>query len=150
MSAATSSDFLTVFQSRRDHCQALLELSRTQQELIRSDDFTGLLVVLGRKQLILGRLDEMKTRHREMFARWNTVREAFDTETRIDCDHVLAETEAVLAELIQEEDSSTQHIIRRRDEAHGELLALTDGSRVNHAYRDALAPATHRHLDVNQ
>jgi hypothetical protein len=150
MSAVNSSGFLTVFQSRRDHCQALLELSRVQQELIRSDDYTGLLVVLGKKQLILGRLDEMKTRHSEMLARWKSARDDFDAETRTDCEHVLAETEAVLAELIQEEESSTQHIVRRRDEAHGELLTLTQGSKVNHAYRDALAPTTHRHLDVNQ
>jgi hypothetical protein len=150
MLAANSSDFLAVFQSRRDHLQELLKLSRTQQELISRDDYTGLLVVLGQKQLILGSLDEIKTRHLEMFAKWKTVREDLDTETRIDCEHVLAETEAVLAELIQEEESSTQNIVRRRDEAHGELLALSHGSRVNHAYRDALAPTTHRHLDVNQ
>jgi hypothetical protein len=150
MFAANPSNFLTVFQSRRDHLRELLKHSRAQQELISNDDYTGLLVVLGKKQLILGSLDEMKSRHAEMFARWKTVRENFDTDTRIDCEHVLAETEAVLAELIQEEESSTQRIVRRRDEAHGELLALSQGSQVNHAYRDALAPTTHRHLDVNQ
>ena len=143
-------DFLTLFQSRRDHCHALLNLSRTQQELIRADDYTGLLVVLGQKQMILGRLDEVTSRHREIISQWQSLREQLDAETRLNCDHVLAETEAILAELIEEENNSTQGIVRRRDAAHSELQSLQQGNRVNHAYRDALAPATHRYLDLDQ
>jgi hypothetical protein len=150
MSAVVPSDFLTAFEARRDQCRALLELSRQQQALIGSDDYTGLLVVLGQKQLILGRLDDMKARHAEVYAQWTLCRNALDTDARHDCEHVLAETEALLAELIREEDSSTQHIVRRRDVAHHELQAVSHAGQVNRAYRDALAPATHRHLDVNQ
>ena len=150
MTVAASIDFLAVFQSRRDHCHALLNLSRMQQDLIHRDDYTGLLVVLGQKQLILGRLDELKSRHVEMFSQWNSKRDSIDADTRQNCEHVLAETEALLAELIQEEDSSTKNIVRRRDEAHVELESLSEGGKVNHAYRDSLAPATHRHLDLNR
>lgn len=150
MPLETTIDFLAVFKSRRDHCHALLNLSRTQQELIHADDYTGLLVVLGQKQLILGRLDEVASRHRKLFADWKTLRESLAAETRLNCEHILAETEAILAELIEEENNSTAGIVRRRDAAHSELQAINQGTQVNHAYRDALAPTTHRHLDLNQ
>ena len=150
MSAANARDFLDTFTARREQCRALLELSRQQHELISNNDYDKLLVVLGQKQRILGRLDEMKTRHDDFVVQWKLHRGALDPETRDDCDHILAETETILVELIGEENDSTKQIVRRRDAAHSQLRLLGEGQRVNHAYHDSLAPATNRHLDVNQ
>lgn len=150
MSAAQDWDFPRIFDARRRQCRALLELSQNQREYIDNDDYTGLLVVLGQKQRVLGRLEEMKSRHTEAVRQWKTGRQTIDPEIRDDCDHILAETESILLELIQEEESTTRQIIQRRDAAHGQLQKIVQGSSVNRAYRDSLAPATHRHLDVNR
>jgi hypothetical protein len=150
MSAANVSDFLETFTARREQCRALLELSRQQHELIGNDDYDRLLVVLGQKQRILVRLEEMKTRHDDFVTQWKSHRGTLDPETRDDCDHILAETETILLELIGEENDSTKQIIRRRDAAHSQLRLLADGQHVNRAYHDSLAPATNRYLDVNR
>lgn len=150
MSAANVRDFIDTFTARREQCRALLELSRQQHELIGNDDYDGLLVVLGKKQRILGQLEEMKVRHEDFVNQWKTHRGKLDLESRDDCDHILAETEIILVELIGEENDSTKQIIRRRDSAHSQLRSLAEGQRVNRAYHDSLAPATTRHLDVNR
>ncbi len=150
MSAFTASEFLTIFQKFREHWRNLLELSRRQRALIDADNYTQLLSVLGQKQRILGHLDELKQRHPGLRERWQSRRETFDASFGDDCDHVLAETEAILAELLKEEQSSTEHLTSRRDETQQELQAISNATEVHKAYRDSLAPATHRHLDVGR
>ncbi|MEX0703438.1 MAG: hypothetical protein WD069_15185 [Planctomycetales bacterium] len=128
----------------------MLDLSRRQERLIEQDDYAGLLTVLSSKQRILGRLDDIKRRHPDLLADWRTTRDRIDPADRAECERLLAETEAVVAELIEEERHSTESLIVRRDAARNQLEAIAHGSRVHHAYRDHLAPSTHRHLDVDR
>ena len=150
MSTFSASEFLTIFQTCREHWRDLLELSRRQMALIEADDYPQLLSLLGQKQRILGRLDELKQQHPGLRERWLSRREAVDPELGDDCDHVLAETEAILAELMKEEQVSTERLTGRRDKTQRELQAIANATDVHKAYRDSLAPATHRHLDVDR
>jgi hypothetical protein len=144
------SNMLTVLNARRQHCRSLLDLSRRQRSLIDASDYSQLLSILGQKQRLLGRLDELNKEHPDLKSRWKQIRDAGDPDWRDDCEHVLAETESILAELIEEEEQSTDYLTRKRDATQKELHAVTEGSRVHDAYRDSLAPATHRHLDIDQ
>ncbi|MGE3315592.1 MAG: flagellar export chaperone FlgN [Planctomycetaceae bacterium] len=144
------SNMLTVLNTRRQHCRNLLELSRRQRDLIDASDYSQLLTILGQKQRLLGRLDELNREHPDLKSRWKQIRDTGDADWRDDCEHVLAETESLLAELIEEEQDSTDHLTRKRDTTQKELQAVTQGSRVHDAYRESLAPATHRHLDIGQ
>lgn len=150
MTGPAASDFLATFRARKQLCAALLELSRRQRALIDADDYTQLLVVLGQKQRILGRLEELKGREPDLLERWQAERDGLESTTRAECDQALAETETILADLAEEENDATQHLAQRRDETRRELEALAQGSEVHDAYRDSLAPATHRHLDVDR
>ena len=57
---------------------------------------------------------------------------------------------ALLERLLEQERVSTESLARRRDQTAAELRTVASGSRVNQAYRDSLAPVTHRHLDTDQ
>lgn len=146
----SATEILRLFETRREHCRNLLELSRRQIELIDGDDYTQLLSVLGRKQRILGALDELKMQHPQLMQRWQAQRTTADATMRDDCEHVLAETETILAELIKEEDDSTRRLTQRRNATQQKLQTISKGTQTHQAYRDSLAPVTHRYLDVDQ
>jgi hypothetical protein len=69
---------------------------------------------------------------------------------RRSCEAALAESETLLAELLEHERESTTVLARRRDETRRQLQNIASGGQANEAYRDTLAPATSRHLDVDQ
>ena len=150
MTTNTACDILDVFRQRRDQCRLLLGLSRAQRTLIDSDDYAGLLHVLGRKQRILGNLEEISKRVGNLKQVWRSQRGTIEPELREECEHVLAETEAIFSELMREEGDSTDHLTRRRNATRDQLRAVSQGPHVHAAYRDNLAPATHRHFDVGQ
>ena len=143
-------DFLGVFAACRDAWQAMLELSRRQCALIEAGEYPQLLDVLARKQRLLEQLDGLNARHPRIRAQWRANRDNLDPQTRDDCAHALAETEAILAELRDHEQASTQQLAGRRDRTAEAIKALAAGHDLHDAYRDNLAPATHRHLDVCQ
>ena len=150
MTALDVSEYLDLFTARRDCCRELLELSRKQQPLIEQDDYRRLLEVLGRKQRLLGSLDDIHKKHPDLKDSWKSRKPAIDPALRDDCDHLLAETEAILAEILEEERNSTNFLTDRRDRTQRQLEKISSGGRVHDAYRTSLAPATHRHLDIDQ
>jgi hypothetical protein len=81
---------------------------------------------------------------------WRSRKHTLDATLRDDCDHLLAETEAILAEILEEEQDSTDFLTHRRDHTQQQLEGITNGGRVHDAYRTSMAPATHRHLDIGQ
>jgi len=150
MTSQHRSELLNTLKKRRAHCAELLDLSGKQAELVESSDYTQLLEVLGRKQRVLGRLDELKQRQPDLAEQWRVARNTAPQEWCDDGEHVIAETEAILAELIEQETQSTERLTRRRDSAQKDLQAISNGSRAHEAYRDGMAPATHRALNINQ
>jgi len=150
MSTLHANQFLQVFQNRRERCRKLLELSRRQKELIDQGNYTRLLTVLGHKQRILTEMDDFSEQTPDLWSSWRRHRETLSGGVRDDCNHVLAETEALLAELVKEETDSTDALTERRDATRVSLKSISDGSQVHNAYRDNLAPATHRHLNIDR
>lgn len=143
-------DFLKTFADRRQCFAELLELSRQQLGLVESDDYTRLLTLLGGKQQIIHRLEALGGRQPRLWDDWREARDGLAPAARGACDQVLAETETLLAQLLEQERVSTETLKARRDETACELRTVAAGSRVNQAYRDSLASATHRHLDLDQ
>lgn len=143
-------DYVAMFGERRKCFAALLELSRRQSGLVETDDYTELLNVLGKKQQIIGHLEEVGSRRPHLWQEWRRDRDRLPKAARQACEISLAESESLLAELMEHERVSTETLARRRDETRRELQSVTSGVRVNHEYRDSLAPVTHRHLDVGQ
>jgi hypothetical protein len=145
-----ASDFLTIFADRKQCFADLLDLSQRQLGLVEADDYTQLLGLLGGKQQIIGRLEALGRIRPALWDDWRAERERLAPSARKACEETLAQTEALLARLLEYERVSTEALARRRDQTARELRTLAAGSRVNQAYRDSLAPVTHRHLDRDQ
>ncbi len=143
-------DFIPTFKDRRQCFADLLQISRSQLGLVETDDYTQLLRLLGGKQQIIGRLEAISGREPQLWDEWRRDRERLAPQARRDCEQTLAETETLLAALLEHERIATETLARRRDETAQQLAAVAGGSRVNQAYRDCLAPVTHRLLDLDQ
>ena len=150
MSVVKPPHFLQTFHERQKCFAELLDLARTQLESITNDDYTALLTILGNKQRVIGRLEEITRTQPQLWQDWQSGRDALDPYNRSACEASLAETEAILARLMEHEHISTEHLTRRREETQLQLQSIASGTRTNNAYRDSLAPVTHRLLDVGQ
>jgi hypothetical protein len=150
MAATSNTSYVRLFRARRDYCAALAQLSRGQLELIESDDYTQLLVVLGRKQGLLGRMEELRLGQPDLWREWKQDREQLDAESRQTCENLLAETEGILRELHQHEQVSTETLTRRRDQTRSRLESVSGGLRAHEAYGADQSGPTHRRLDIGQ
>ena len=150
MDGPTDVEFLRAFEARRDCCRALLTLARKQQESIAAEDYTRLLALLAQKQRVLGALDALGRERPTLRDDWRRLRDGAPAAARGACERVLEESESLLAEVLAEERSSTDDLTRRRDETQRRLQELSAGTRAHEAYRDALGPDSHRHLDIGR
>jgi len=146
----SETEFLRTFADRRQCIAELLELSQRQLGLVESDDYSRLLGILGGKQQIISRLEDIGKGRPRLWEEWREQRDRLAPRDRQACEQTLAETEALLERLLEHERVSTENLARRRDHTARELRSVVAGSRVNQAYGDSLAPVTHRLLDRDQ
>ncbi|HCO25528.1 MAG: hypothetical protein CME31_02365 [Gimesia sp.] len=150
MTSTNMIDYPKLFAVRLEYSRALLTLSLQQQELIKDDDYSSLLDVLGKKQRLLGQLDQYTKQLPRLWEQWQQDRDQLPPEQRATCEQILSDSEAVLAQLLKNEDTSTQSMVDRRDRTKQQIQSLNQGAKVGEAYRDSLAPSTHRHLNIDQ
>lgn len=143
-------DYLKLFSVRLEYSKRLLKLSFLQQDLIDQNDYTGLLDVLGQKQRLFGQLDQYTKQLPMLWEKWRSERDLLLADQREACEQILQESEEVLAKLLKNEDTSTQCMVDRRDHTNQQIQSLNQGEKVGEAYRDSLAPVTHRHLNIDQ
>ncbi len=150
MPLSTLEEIRDVLQHRRKHCHDLLELSRRQIEFIETNDFTQLMSTLAQKQRILGRLDEVKRRYPELSRQWVTLRDSGMPAIRTVCESLIADTESILAELLESEKEGTTQLSQRRDATRRQLEAVSQGVHVNQSYADTTPVLNHRFLNTNR
>ncbi|HXY37583.1 MAG TPA: hypothetical protein VEI07_25390 [Planctomycetaceae bacterium] len=149
MPLSTLEEIRDVLQHRRKHCRDLLELSLRQHQFIDASDYAQLMSTLAQKQRILGRLDEVKRRYPELSRQWSALRGSGLPALRTDCESLIAETEAILAKLLESEKCGTDRLSERREATRRQLEAVTQGVRVNQLYADTSPTLNHRFLNTN-
>ncbi|MCA9020103.1 MAG: hypothetical protein KDA74_08180, partial [Planctomycetaceae bacterium] len=70
MTSTNTIDYPKLFAVRLEYSRALLTLSLQQQELINEDDYSSLLDVLGKKQRLLGQLDQYTKQLPRLWEQW--------------------------------------------------------------------------------
>lgn len=150
MTVSSLEDILEILNRRRKHCRDLLNLSRQQNGVIHNSDYSQLMTILAQKQRVLGRLDEIKRRHPDLGRQWTALRESAPLTLRRDCESVIAETETILAELLQTEKNGADQLVERRDATRRQLESISQGVHVNEVYRDSVGCASHRFLDIDR
>ncbi len=146
----SSEQFLETFRNRRHFCQSLLDLSRQQAEWINKDDTMQLLTVLGQKQRVLEEMDQHKRASEKVYLDWQQRKDSLPPNQREDCEHLLAETEALIEQLLELERAGTESLIEKRDKTQRQLETVVQGSQVHAAYRDSMPVSTSRHLDIGR
>lgn len=136
--------------ARRRDLIELLELSRRQLQLIEADDYAQLVSVQGRKQQILERLNAISPAAPTLKDRWARDRDLLPPDDRRECDRTLAESESLLATLLEEEQASATRLVERRDETQKQLESLGHGALAHDAYRRSLPTHDARNLDINR
>jgi len=149
MPLSTLEEIRDVLQHRRKYCRDLLELSLRQHQFIDSADYAQLMSTLAQKQRILGRLDEMKRRYPELSRQWAALRDTGLPSLRTDCESLIADTETILAELLESEKQGTDRLAERREATRRQLEAVTQGVHVNQVYADSTPTLNHRFLNTN-
>lgn len=139
---------LQAFRIRRNYYATLLQLSQNQQKYIAAENYTQLLALLGEKQQVLSRLEELHQQQPQLTQQWKACRNTIDEATRSDAEHLLAEMESILTELKQEENESTNHLLVKKQMTEQELQEITQGEQTHDAYRDQLGTVTHRYLNL--
>jgi hypothetical protein len=148
MALLTLEEVRDVLQHRRKHFRDLLDLSHRQHKFIDAGDYTQLMSTLAQKQRILGRLDEMKRRYPELSRQWTSLRDSGLPATRNDCESLIAETETILAELLDSEKQGTHQLSERREATRRQIEAVSQGVHVNQIYADSSPTLNHRFLNT--
>lgn len=142
-------DFLAAFRARRECCRALLSLSAEQASLIATDDFSALLSLLEHKQHLLETLLESHAPHNELRHAWQTSRDHLPASVRQECEQTLAETESLLRQLLEHEQTATELLTARRNATEQALQAVRAGQAAHTAYDASPVSNRPRHLDVD-
>jgi hypothetical protein len=143
-----SIDYQKLFRAREATFAELLRLSTLQWDRIVTDDYDGLLDLLGAKQRLLGRLEDLATVFPTVVERWRGERGELEATVRGECDRLLSATESLLARLTEQERICSEELQRRRDETRGELCQVVGGRAAAGAYRQDETPVGARWLDV--
>jgi hypothetical protein len=144
--AFTIDDYLKAFHARRECCRALLELSREQQRLIDADDYEELVTVLEMKQHLV---DELVGGTDAPWKTWKQHRASLSPTGQHACDTLLAETEALLLTLLDEEQLGVKRLTTRRDATERELNQITSTQQIQSAYHSTANKTSPWGLDVN-
>lgn len=137
---------LVPLRERRDLCRALQALAVRQRETLETRDYDALIACLGERKTLLGRLAAVTPGPGD----WADSREGLPAAMRAEGDALWAETRSLLAGLAEAETLAIAELTSQRDATQAELREIASAGRVNAAYRDSLAPVTHRSLDVGR
>lgn len=131
---------------RRDLSCRLAELSERQRLALGDRDYESLIGILSEKQTLLERLAVLSAAARN----WSAERVFVSPGERAEGEALLNEGTRLLGEAARLETDDIAELTAQRNAAQAALQEISSAGQVHSAYRDALAPATHRSLDVGR
>ena len=132
--------------ARRDLCHALLALSDRQRNSLADQNYDELIALLGEKRSLL----EQLAAHSAVVRNWSAERVFLSAEDRSQGEAFLIEANQLLADAARREQEDVAELTQQRDSTQAALNEIASAGRVHTAYRDSLAPTTHRSLDVDR
>lgn len=126
----------SIFQHRFEYSRLLTELTDEQSTFISSQDYSGLIDLLMRKQTVIEALHQYSNGDPPLQQQWRELRDSLNSQDRAKCEKLLEETEHNLAEVMQKEATSTQQMQSQRDRTRAQLELVSGGIAVQDAYHD--------------
>lgn len=142
-------NFPALFQSRYSELLALADLQTDQDRAIMAEDDEACLTLLDRKQLLLQHMAERRPGSQELRVRWRAERANLDPAVRQTCETLLAQSEALIARLIDAEAHSLLQMRNRQQSTHLELDQVSRQFEFQQAYQTNSPPSASL-LDLNR
>ena len=127
-------EFRSLFQRRHEYARLLLELSNKQQTLIDEGEFSDLIELLLRKQTVLDELQAISQTDPPLLEQWKEKRDSLSGTHRQQCEQWLAQSEEVLAELMDLEQRCTSQLQHKRQATQSQLEAVSSTIHLQDAY----------------
>lgn len=143
-------NLISILRTRREYCRAMLELARHQQTLIAEDRNNELIQLIAKKQRVLEGLTSLAQKFGGLVDHWKSVRDSLSSQDRTECDGIIAESEALLAETLQQESLGTEVLNLRRDRTRRELQELGELSQATAGQGNGAGPPEPQFLDVSR
>ena len=135
-----------ILYERRDLCRSLAELSAQQRRALTERDYDALIRIAGEKGKVLDRLAALAPPVRDAVDKG----ESLSSEERDGANLLLDESNRLLESAAEAERDAIAELVELRDATQQELREIAAAGKVHSAYRDALAPVTHRSLDIDR
>ncbi len=133
-SPGSGEQFRGIFQRRHEYARLLLELSNKQQRLIEEGEYSGLIELLLRKQTVLDELQAISQTDPPLLEQWMKKRDSLSGVHRQECEQWLAQSEKILAELMDLEQRCTSQLQQKRETTESELEAIASTIHLQDAY----------------
>src|ERR1041384_4510310 len=112
----------------------LLDLTRSQGEILLGGVAPELLHLAREKEQELSRLGEIESRMAPTRSEWPSIRERVPGDLRGEVQTVFARVEAVLLELLQAEEAEGKSLTEKRDATLAQIRRLDSARKVRGAY----------------
>ncbi len=114
--------------------QAVLDLSRQQNQAIAAGDTAGLMAILARKQQHIGEIDRLGTRAGPLRERWEERRESLPPERRRPVEEAVRQLREVLAQIVALEDQGQNSLRSGQQQTGQQIVKLQQGKALHKAY----------------
>src|SRR5688572_24134420 len=104
----SATDVVGLLAEQRDICEQLKHFSSRQTSLIASNEPERLLDILADRQQLLDRLDVIAQKLRPYQKNWRQFRQGLNRVDGSMADRLIAEVNALLAEILQTDDADAQ------------------------------------------
>ncbi len=132
----SADEMQTLFQHRFEYSRLLTELTEEQSTFISSQDYSGLIELLMRKQTVIEALHQYSNGQPPLQQQWKELRDSLNSQARSECEQLLEATEQNLAVVMEKEATCTQQMQSQRDHTRAQLEVVAGGIAVQDAYHD--------------
>lgn len=123
-----------LLQQQRDLYRRLRELAEGQSQAVRDDQPESLLRILGQRQRLIHELTQVNAMLEPYRSQWDKLREGLEPAERLRVSELVDEVQALLAQILQQDEGDCDMLKKRSGEVRGEASAVALGRKVNTAY----------------
>ena len=143
----SSRELLQIMADRRNRLRILLEISRSQLQLIESEEFDELWNLQHEKQNLMREIDPT-SRSDDLRRAWFAIREKLTPAERSPFERLIEESEELLQSLMQEEAVASTVLQDRIGETRAQLNSIAQGMRLRQAYQSSHPAQSGRLIDL--
>ncbi len=145
-----TAELLRVLKTRREYCRAMTQLAEQQQTLVEQYRTSELIQLIAQKQRVIEGLSKLGASFGGLSEFWKQIRDTLPADIRAECDAILAESEVLLAQALEQEAQSTQQLTHHRDKTQQQLRQVGQTIETRNALGAGKSAAPASFLDVSR